>query len=60
MCYVNSCKANYRHSTVYTYNNNNNNNNNNLIRFFIIYVPSQQLYGQIHNSFIIYVPCQQL
>jgi hypothetical protein len=27
MCCVNSCKANYRHSTVYNNNNNNNNNN---------------------------------
>jgi hypothetical protein len=28
-------------------NNNNNNNNNNSIQFFIIYVPSQQLQGQL-------------
>jgi hypothetical protein len=34
-------------------NNNNNNNNNNSIQFFIIYVPSQQLQGQLqtqHNN----------
>jgi hypothetical protein len=27
--------------------NNNNNNNNNSIKFFIIYVPSQQPQGQL-------------
>jgi hypothetical protein len=31
-------------------NNNNNNNNNNSVEFFIIYVPSQQLQGQLQTQ----------
>jgi hypothetical protein len=30
--------------------NNNNNNNNNSIQFFIIYVPSEQLQGQLQTQ----------
>jgi hypothetical protein len=36
--------ANYRVST------NNNNNNNNSNQFFIIYVPNQQLQGQLQTQ----------
>jgi hypothetical protein len=32
-------------------NNNNNNNNNNLVKFFIIYVPSQHLQGQLQTQY---------
>jgi hypothetical protein len=32
------------------HNNNNNNNNNNSIKFFIIYVPSEQLQGQLQTQ----------
>jgi hypothetical protein len=30
--------------------NNNNNNNNNSIKFYIIYLPSQQLQGQLQTQ----------
>jgi hypothetical protein len=33
-----------------TNNNNNNNNNNNSVKLFIIYVPSQQLQGQLQTQ----------
>jgi hypothetical protein len=33
--------------------NSNNNNNNNSVQFFIIYVPSQQLQGQLQTQHIV-------